>query len=89
MQIYRIEDVAHPYEFNKKIRTLVGPGLISSSVHKMLSLKIDAVIPEQRLLEIGGQLEHIFVMGRRAVQTEMRHALGIKREGDDFRPMGD
>jgi hypothetical protein len=89
MDIYKIQDVPHPFKFNQTIRTLVGPGLIATSTHRLLGVEMDVVIPDARLLEIGGQLEHIFIMGRRAVQTEMRHALGIKREGHEFRAMGD
>jgi hypothetical protein len=89
MDIYKIQDVPHPFQFNRKIRTLVGPGLIATSTHRLLGVSIETVISDDQLTEIGGQLEHVFVMGRRAVQTEIRHALGIKRDGNEFRAMGD
>ena len=89
-EAFNIQDVPHPYKFGApKIRTVIGPGLLAQSLHGLLKINLDQTIPEEQLLAWKGFFNHAFVMGRRAAQSEMRHALGIRLDGYDFKLMED
>lgn len=76
-QPYTVVLVPHPFKYNKKIRTVAGPGMIAMSAHQFFDVHIDQEIPEEHLEKLAALLNHVFLMGRRAVQSEMRNVLGI------------
>lgn len=88
MEAFNVLDVPHPYQFNKTVRTVVGPGLLAQSLHGLLKLDLSMEIPEDQLLAWKGFFNHAFVMGRRAAQSEMRHALGIRVDDGDLKLVG-
>lgn len=82
---FSVTTIRHPRRPHLDLLSVEGPGFDHRNVLAVLGE--DHTVAQ--LNELCIALNLVFVMGRRAAQSEMRHALGIRVDGYDLKLMGD
>lgn len=79
MSTYRISEAPCPYRYNQKMRTVIGPSLISTVLHVKLRIPFNEAIPEDTLVAVSHIADLAYEAGRESVRQELREVLNIRK----------
>ena len=81
---YEVKEIGHPYKYNMNITTIAGPGVIPQAIAEVLNMSLEKPPSAEQLAALCEMLNTVFLMGRRAVQSELRAVIGLRWNGHDF-----